>query len=57
MREFLEKNHEDAMDKEQTIKLAIKSLLEVVQTGAKSAFSKVERFHCCQSLTMVLCRH
>jgi 20S proteasome alpha/beta subunit len=37
VREFLEKNHEDSMDKDQTIKLAIKSLLEVVQTGAKSA--------------------
>lgn len=36
VREFLEKNHEDNMSKEQTIKLAIKSLLEVVQTGAKS---------------------
>lgn len=36
VREFLEKNHEDAMTKDQTIKLAIKSLLEVVQTGANS---------------------
>lgn len=36
VREFLEKNHEDGMTKEQTIRLAIKSLLEVVQTGAKN---------------------
>lgn len=36
VREFLEKNHEDNMTKDQTIKLAIKSLLEVVQTGAKN---------------------
>ncbi|PWN90165.1 N-terminal nucleophile aminohydrolase [Acaromyces ingoldii] len=36
VREFLEKNHEEDMTKEQTIKLAIKSLLEVVQTGAKN---------------------
>lgn len=36
VREFLEKNHEENMSKDQTIKLAIKSLLEVVQTGAKN---------------------
>ena len=36
VREFLEKNFKDAMSKDETIKLAIKSLLEVVQTGAKS---------------------
>ncbi|UZJ51901.1 hypothetical protein CBS101457_001221 [Exobasidium rhododendri] len=36
VREFLEKNHEDSMTKDQTIKLTIKSLLEVVQTGAKN---------------------
>lgn len=36
VREFLEKNHKEDMDKEATIKLAIKSLLEVVQTGAKN---------------------
>ncbi|ETS65145.1 hypothetical protein PaG_00206 [Moesziomyces aphidis] len=36
VREFLEKNHTDELDKEATIKLAIKSLLEVVQTGAKN---------------------
>lgn len=36
VREFLEKNHEDNLTKDQTIKLAIKSLLEVVQTGAKN---------------------
>lgn len=38
VREFLEKNHKEDMDKEATIKLAIKSLLEVVQTGAKSEY-------------------
>ncbi|KAJ1021689.1 hypothetical protein NDA16_003825 [Ustilago loliicola] len=36
VREFLEKNHKDDLSKEETIKLAIKSLLEVVQTGAKN---------------------
>jgi len=36
VREFLEKNHRDDMDREETIKLTIKSLLEVVQTGAKN---------------------
>ncbi len=36
VREFLEKNYKDAMDKQETVKLAVKSLLEVVQTGAKS---------------------
>ncbi len=32
----LEKNYEEDMNDEQTIKLTIKSLLEVVQTGAKN---------------------
>ena len=36
VREFLEKNYKEDMTKEDTIKLAIKSLLEVVQTGAKN---------------------
>lgn len=36
VREFLEKNHKDEMTKEESIKLTIKSLLEVVQTGAKN---------------------
>ena len=36
VREFLERNHKDAMDREDTLKLTIKSLLEVVQTGAKN---------------------
>lgn len=36
MREFLERNHKDDMDREETIALAIRSLLEVVQTGAKN---------------------
>lgn len=36
VREFLERNHKEAMDREETIKLAVKSLLEVVQTGAKN---------------------
>lgn len=34
VREFLEKNHVLDMDRDKTIKLAIKALLEVVQTGA-----------------------
>lgn len=36
VREFLEKNYKDGMSQEETIKLTVKSLLEVVQTGAKS---------------------
>lgn len=36
MREFLERNYKEDMDREATIRLAIKSLLEVVQTGAKN---------------------
>lgn len=36
VREFLERNHKDDMDREETLKLTIKSLLEVVQTGAKN---------------------
>lgn len=36
MREFLERNHKDDMDRETTISLTVKSLLEVVQTGAKN---------------------
>ena len=36
MREFLERNYKDGMTRDETIKLTIKSLLEVVQTGAKN---------------------
>lgn len=36
VREFLERNHKAEMDREETIKLTVKSLLEVVQTGAKN---------------------
>ncbi|KAJ3017940.1 Proteasome subunit alpha type-4 [Thoreauomyces humboldtii] len=36
VREFLEKNHKDDMDRDDTVKLAIRSLLEIVQTGAKN---------------------
>lgn len=36
VKEFLEKNYEEEMSDEQTLKLTIKSLLEVVQTGAKN---------------------
>ncbi|KAG8858049.1 Proteasome subunit alpha type-4 [Serendipita sp. 411] len=36
VREFLEKNHKDDMGRAETIKLTVKSLLEVVQTGAKN---------------------
>ncbi|KAL2919525.1 Proteasome subunit alpha type-4 [Polyrhizophydium stewartii] len=36
VREFLEKNYKEDMTRDETIKLAIKSLLEVVQTGAKN---------------------
>ncbi|ORZ01474.1 nucleophile aminohydrolase [Syncephalastrum racemosum] len=36
VREFLEKNYTDDMDRKATVKLAVKSLLEVVQTGAKN---------------------
>ena len=36
VREFLERNHKPDMDRAATIELTIKSLLEVVQTGAKN---------------------
>jgi len=36
VREFLEKNHKDGLGRGETIKLTVKSLLEVVQTGAKN---------------------
>ncbi|KAJ1496731.1 Proteasome subunit alpha type-4, partial [Coelomomyces lativittatus] len=36
VREFLEKNYQPDMTKEATLKLAIRSLLEIVQTGAKN---------------------
>lgn len=36
VRELLEKSYEDGMSKEATIKLTVKSLLEIVQTGAKN---------------------
>lgn len=36
MREFLELNYKDDLSREDSIKLAVKSLLEVVQTGAKN---------------------
>jgi 20S proteasome alpha/beta subunit len=36
VREFLEKNHRDDLTRDETVKLAIKSLLEIVQTGAKN---------------------
>jgi 20S proteasome subunit alpha 4 len=36
VREFLERNHKADMSPEETIKLTVRSLLEVVQTGAKN---------------------
>lgn len=36
VREFLEKNYKEDMHEDEAVKLAVKSLLEVVQTGAKS---------------------
>jgi len=36
VREFLEKNYKEDMAREESIKLTVKSLLEVVQTGAKN---------------------
>lgn len=36
VREFLERNHQPDLPRADTIELAIKSLLEVVQTGAKN---------------------
>ncbi|KAI9103036.1 putative PRE6-20S proteasome subunit [Phlyctochytrium arcticum] len=36
VREFLEKNYKDNMSRDETIKLAIKSLMEIVQTGSKN---------------------
>ena len=36
VREFLERNYKENMSRDEVIKLAVKSLLEVVQTGAKN---------------------
>ena len=36
VREFLEKHYKDQMDTHETVKLAIKSLLQVVQNGARN---------------------
>jgi len=36
VREFLEKNYTDDLGRDESIKLTVKSLLEVVQTGAKN---------------------
>lgn len=36
LREFLEKNYEDDMDEETSVKLAVQCLLEVVDSGAKN---------------------
>ena len=36
MSEFLEKNYKEDMTRDETIKLTVKSLLEVVQTGARN---------------------
>merc|ERR1712178_542319 len=36
LREFLEKNHKDDMDEEQSISLAIRALMEVVESGSKN---------------------
>ncbi|KAL9099084.1 MAG: hypothetical protein Q9163_005363 [Psora crenata] len=36
VREFLERNHKAEMDRDETVKLTINSLLEVVQTGTKN---------------------
>ena len=33
MREFLEKNHKDDLDNQQTIKLAVETLMEVVESA------------------------
>ncbi|GFZ45387.1 proteasome endopeptidase complex [Saitozyma sp. JCM 24511] len=45
VREFLEKNYTEELDREETIKLTVKSLLEVVQTGAKNIeISVMERY-------------
>ncbi|KAI9631832.1 nucleophile aminohydrolase [Dioszegia hungarica] len=45
VREFLEKNYPEDLSRDDTIKLTIKSLLEVVQTGAKNIeISVMERY-------------
>ena len=50
VREFLEKNHKDDMNRVDTIKLTIKSLLEVVQTGAKNIEITVMESFCKQTV-------
>ncbi|KAF9583796.1 Proteasome subunit alpha type-4 [Lunasporangiospora selenospora] len=60
VREFLEKNYKEDMTRDDTIRLAIKSLLEVVQTGAKNIEiavmgqdSKIKRLELAEIETMV----
>lgn len=53
VREFLEKNWEAGMSNENSIKLAVKSLLEVVQTGAKNIdLAVMEGFGRVRNLTL-----
>ena len=61
VREFLEKNHKDDMTRDESIKLTVKSLLEVVQTGAKNieisvmeGYGKVTVSACNVSFTLTL---
>ena len=45
VREFLEKNYPEELSRDDAIKLTVKSLLEVVQTGAKNIeISVMERY-------------
>ena len=53
VREFLEKNHKDDLGRDDAIKLTVKSLLEVVQTGAKNIeISVMESYG-----KITVCRH
>ncbi|EMR10247.1 hypothetical protein PNEG_01516 [Pneumocystis murina B123] len=60
VREFLEKNYKENMDRNEAIKLAIKSLLEVIQTGSKNieiavmSYGKKIEFLTCDDIDAVI---
>jgi 20S proteasome subunit alpha 4 len=56
VREFLEKNWKPDMSKDATIQLAVKSLLEIVQTGAKNIDMAIMDGHGKVRVRMVICR-
>jgi 20S proteasome subunit alpha 4 len=57
MREFLEKNCEDGMSESQAIKLCVKALLEVVDSGAKNMEICLVCVHLCSIYLLYTCAY